>query len=92
MNRSHRGQVASVAQTAVFAVCGSSLGSRFRNRGQTPVIENYRRCKVRPADPKDGGPRYTNRFAGGAPIHRAAPRTRATSLSPRPIRGRFRLK
>ena len=33
--------VACVAQTAAFAVCGSSLGSRFRNQGQTPVIENY---------------------------------------------------
>ncbi len=52
MNRDY---VASVAQTAAFAVCGSSLGSRFRNRGQAPVIENYRRCKVRTADPKYGG-------------------------------------
>ncbi len=80
---------ASVAQTAAFAVCGSSLGSRFRNRGQAPVIENYRRCKARAADPKNEGPRYTNTSAGGAAMHRGAPRTRAISLSPHPIRGRF---
>ncbi len=29
--------------------------------------------------------------SAGAPMHRGAPRTRATSLSPRPIRGRFGL-
>jgi len=58
---------ASVAQTAAFAVCGSSLGSRFRNRGQTPVIENCRRCKVRTADLKNGGARYI-RLASGVAV------------------------
>ena len=81
--------VKSVAQTAAFAVCGSSLDSRSRTQGQTPVFEICGFCYGRTADPKDGGPRYPNTFAGGAPMHRGAPRTRATSLSPRPIRGRF---
>ena len=57
---------ASAAQTAAFAVCGSSLGSRFRNRGQTPVVENYRRRKVRAADPKNGGSRYIRLVSGVA--------------------------
>jgi hypothetical protein len=53
----------SVAQTAVFAVCGSSLDSLSRTRGQTPFLEICGFCYRRTADPKDGGPRYPNRFA-----------------------------
>jgi hypothetical protein len=71
--------IASVAQTGAFAVCGSSLGSRCRNRGQARVIENYRGCNVRPADPRDGGPLYPTPQVT-PPMDRGAPRNRATSL------------
>jgi hypothetical protein len=73
---------ASVAQTAAFAVCGFSLGSRPRTRGQISIFEIDCFSDGRTADPKDGGPRYTNRLADGAPMNWRAPRTRATSLSP----------
>src|SRR5271157_3005730 len=72
---------------------GSYLDSRSRTQGQTPFLRICGFPYGRTADPKDGGPRYRNPFAGGAHIglYACAPRTRATSLSPRPIRGRFGL-
>jgi hypothetical protein len=89
-----RARTDGVAQTAAFAVCGSSLGSCSRNRGQTPFGGICGFPYGRTADPKDGDPRYTNPFAGGAcvTLYLCAPRTRATSLSPRPASGRFWLQ
>jgi hypothetical protein len=54
---------ASIAQDPVVGGCGSSLDSRFRIRGQTPVFEIWGFSSSRTADPEDGGPRYANRFA-----------------------------
>jgi hypothetical protein len=43
-----------VAQTAVFAVCGSSLGSRSRTQGQIPVSEICGFPMEEPRTPKTG--------------------------------------
>ena len=53
-----RARADDVAQTAAFAVCGSSLDSRSRTQGQTPVFEICGFSYGRTAVPEDGGPRY----------------------------------
>jgi hypothetical protein len=47
-----------VAQTPGFGVCGSSLDSRSRIRGQTPVFGILGFFYRRAADLKGGGLRY----------------------------------
>jgi hypothetical protein len=78
---------ASVAQTAIFAICGSSLVHAPEPEGRLLFL----RFVVIPAEE----PRILK--TGGAALQildpqRGAPRTQATSLSPGPIRGLFWLQ
>jgi hypothetical protein len=49
--------------SAPTTVQSSSLDSRSRTQGPTPVFEICGFCYGRTADPKGGGPRYPNTFA-----------------------------
>ena len=46
---------ASVAQAAAFAVCGPSLDTRFRIRGQTPALEIRRGGLLKNRGPQGRG-------------------------------------